>query len=72
MSYQSGIILLEECILHREPSDSSHKRRKQNTISGSEDPQVEEKNMWICLAKVHDKLGDMDTVKGLWRKISTN
>ena len=52
--------------------DCGGKRNKQmNTISGAENPQIDDKNIWICLAKIHEKLGDVDTVKGLWRRIAS-
>jgi hypothetical protein len=81
MSYQSGILLLEECILHmtdaqEESKETSRRRSKKKadivTISGAENPEVTDSSIWICLAKIYEKLGDVNTVKGLWRRIASD
>ena len=64
MCYQSAIMLLQECLLKFEPGPF-------NSHSGSEQQKVnpENKEFWVYLTKVYEKMGDSDAVKGLWLKI---
>lgn len=63
MCYQSSIMLIQECLLRYE-----NKNQATFAVSGWENPQVNlnTRNLWIALTKVYEKMGDVDTVKGLW------
>ena len=71
LSYQSAIMLLQECILRYEVPVKS-KRRKVTAKSGTESAKVDEntKKMWIALTRVYEEMGDTDSVKGLWMKVA--
>jgi hypothetical protein len=64
MCYQSAIMLLQECLLKFDPGPF-------NAHSGNEESRVTHgtSDFWIYLAKVYEKMGDLDSVKGLWVKI---
>lgn len=69
LAFQSGIVLLQECILHSEPIRATKRRRIIAESSGINDENI---SLWLGLVKVYEKMGDMDTVQGLWMQIIAN
>lgn len=65
MCYQSAIMLLQECLLRYD------NRQPFKAQSGVEKPEVNKQNseLWVALTKVYDKMGDSDSVYGLWKEI---
>lgn len=65
MCYQSAIMLLQECLLRFDVVKTF------KAHSGNEVQRVtkDNKDFWVYLTKVYEKMGDLESVKGLWVKI---
>ena len=66
LCYQSAIMLIQECLLRYEGD--------QNicfALSGCEKPMINHntRGLWLALTKIYEKMGDTNTVKGLWLQI---
>jgi hypothetical protein len=68
-AFQSGIVLLQECILHQEPSRMVKRRKIMNESTANSGESIA---LWLALVKVYEKMGDLDTVQGLWMQIIAN